>query len=51
MTGWQNLARTDALIAVVFVSTLLGLTLLGIVNFIASVLLWRWTSNSDFERG
>ncbi len=49
MTGWQNLARTDALIAVVLTSTLLGLTMIGIVNFIAGVLLWRWTAGSGFE--
>jgi NitT/TauT family transport system permease protein len=49
MTGWQNLARTDALIAVVFVSTLLGVAMLTSVNLIARVLLWRWTAGSGFE--
>jgi NitT/TauT family transport system permease protein len=49
MTGWQNLARTDALIAVVFVSTTLGLCMLGLVNFIARTLLGRWTASSGFE--
>lgn len=49
MTGWQNLARTDALIAVVFVSTLLGLSMLGLVNLIARTLLGRWTASSSFE--
>lgn len=49
MTGWQNLARTDALMAVVLTSTLLGLIMIAIVNFIASVLLWRWTASSGFE--
>ncbi len=49
MTGWQNLARTDALIAVVFVSTLLGLCTLGLVNLLAKTLLYRWTSSSGFE--
>ncbi len=49
MTGWQNLARTDALMSVVLTSTLLGLAVIGIVNFIARVLLWRWTASSGFE--
>ncbi|MCA9131905.1 MAG: ABC transporter permease [Planctomycetales bacterium] len=49
MTGWQNLARTDALLAVVFISTLLGLCMLGIVNAISRLLLWRWTAGSGFE--
>ena len=49
MTGWQNLARTDALIAVIFVSTVLGLSMLGMVNLIAQTLLKRWTASSGFE--
>jgi len=49
MTGWQNLARTDALIAVVFVSTALGLCMLGLVNLTAKTLLGRWTASSGFE--
>ncbi len=49
MTGWQNLARTDAVIAAIFVSTLLGLTILGVVNFVSRVFFWRWTSNRGFE--
>ena len=35
MTGWQNLARTDALMAVVLTSTLLGLVMIGGVNLLA----------------
>lgn len=49
ITGWQNLARTDALMAAVFTSTLLGLTMIVLVNFIATILLSRWTSGSGFE--
>ena len=49
MTGWQNLARTDALMAVVLSSTLLGLIMIASVNFVANVLLWRWTASSGFE--
>lgn len=49
MTGWQNLAKTDAVIAAIFVSTLLGVSMLGIVNLIANVCLGRWTKNAGFE--
>lgn len=49
LTAWQNLVRTDALIAVVFASTLLGLLVLGLVNFVARVLLGRWTRGGGFE--
>lgn len=49
MDGWHTLARTDALIAVIFVSTLLGLAMLGLVNFLASVILVRWTSSFENE--
>lgn len=49
MTGWQNLARTDALMAVVLTSTLLGLVMIGLVNWISRIALWRWTSSSYFE--
>lgn len=49
MTGWQNLAKTDAIIAAIFTSTLLGLSVLGVVNFIVRVFLARWTLNSSFE--
>ncbi len=49
MTGWQNLARTDALMAVVLTSTLLGLAMIVSVNTVARVVLWRWTASSGFE--
>ncbi len=49
MTSWQRLARTDASLAVVFVSTLLGLAILSVVNLIAGTLLRRWTAGSGFE--
>ena len=49
MTGWKNLAKTDAIIAAVFVSTLLGLSILGIVNLLAWALLRRWTESDGFE--
>lgn len=49
MMGWQNLARTDALIAVVFTSTLLGLVMLALVNLLSRLVLKRWTAGSGFE--
>lgn len=49
MTGWQNLARTDALMAVVLVAALLGLLMIAAVNLCARCCLWRWTSGSAFE--
>lgn len=49
MTGWQNLARTDALIAVVFVSTILGVVVLWGVNLVSRLTLGRWTESSGFE--
>lgn len=49
MMGWQILARTDALIAVVFTSTLLGLTMLALVNLVSNLVLKRWTASSGFE--
>jgi NitT/TauT family transport system permease protein len=51
MTSWQNQARTDALIAAVMTSTLLGLLILGLVNLISRTLLRRWTVNVGFESG
>lgn len=42
MLLWQNRARTDALIAAVLVSTLLGVVLLLVVNVTARALLHRW---------
>jgi NitT/TauT family transport system permease protein len=49
MTGWQNRARTDAIIAAVFVSTLLGLMLLSMVNLLGRTAFRRWTASSSFE--
>ena len=49
MMGWQNLSRTDALIALIMTSTILGLTMLALVNFISRVALRRWTAGSGFE--
>ncbi len=43
MTGWQAMQRTDALIAALFASTLLGLLLFGVVHIVAAVFLRRWT--------
>jgi NitT/TauT family transport system permease protein len=51
MTGWQILARTDALIAVILTSTLLGVVMLGIVNLFSRWLLHRWIASSGFEAG
>ncbi|MFK7735843.1 MAG: ABC transporter permease [Pirellulaceae bacterium] len=49
MTGWQNRARTDAIIAAVFVSTLLGLILLSMVNLLGRTAFRRWTASGSFE--
>ncbi len=43
MTGWQGLLKTDALIAALFASTLLGLLLFGAVQLISRTILYRWT--------
>jgi NitT/TauT family transport system permease protein len=50
MTGWQSQSRTDALIAVVLASTLLGLMMLALVNFFEQTLFRRWTQAAGFER-
>ncbi|OYP37000.1 ABC transporter permease [Rhodopirellula sp. MGV] len=42
MTHWQGFVKTDALIAAVFASTLLGLLLFGLVHLISITLLSRW---------
>lgn len=49
MTGWQSLQRTDALMAAVLVSTLLGVTMFGMVNLISRTLLRRWTRAAGFD--
>lgn len=49
MTGWQSLQRTDALIAAVLVSTLLGVSMFVLVNLISRTLLRRWTQAAGFD--
>jgi len=49
MTGWQMLQKTDALIAAVLVSTLLGVAMFGLVNLISKTLLSRWTRAVGFD--
>lgn len=44
MTGWQALTRTDALIAALFTSALLGLSLFGMIQWISISLLRRWVN-------
>ena len=43
MTAWQGFLKTDALIAALFASTLLGLALFGLVQLVSNTLLRRWT--------
>lgn len=43
MTKWQGLAKTDAIIAAILASTLLGLALFGAVQLASATLLRRWT--------
>lgn len=42
MTGWQALAKTDALIAALFCSAFLGLALFGFVHLASVTVLRRW---------
>lgn len=49
ISGWQRLLKTDSMIAAIVVSTLLGLGVLGLVNFASRKLLWRWTEG-QFEQ-
>ena len=51
MTHWQGFVRTDALIAAVFASTLLGLLLFGAVDLFARTALRRWTSTTNLRQG
>lgn len=48
IAGWQRMSRTDAMIAAIFFSTLLGLFVLGSVNLLSRWLLHRWTQD-NFE--
>ncbi len=45
MTGWQARIKTDALIAALVASTLLGLVLFGAVELVSATLLRRWRQN------
>jgi NitT/TauT family transport system permease protein len=42
MTAWQGFMKTDALIAAVFASTLLGMSLFGAVHLLSRTVLRRW---------
>lgn len=44
MIGWQALMKTDALIAAILASAILGLAMFGAVQFVSAVLLKRWTT-------
>ncbi len=43
MTGWQGRLKTDALIAALLASTVLGLLLFGTVQLVSVTILRRWT--------
>jgi NitT/TauT family transport system permease protein len=45
MTGWQTLGRTAPLIAAVFASTLLGISMFAVVQVLSTTVLRRWMSN------
>lgn len=47
MTSWQGLMQTDALMAALAMSTLLGLLLFGGVNALATVFLSRYMNSTD----
>lgn len=49
MTQWQTRQKTDALIAAVGASTLLGVGFFLAVNLVSHTLLRRWTRTVDFE--
>ncbi len=52
MQEWQGFYQTDALIAALFASMLVGLILFGGVRFVGAVLLRRWTwSSQTIEHG
>lgn len=48
IAGWQRMLRTDAMIAAIITSTLLGVVILGKVNVLSKLLLKRWT-DGQFE--
>jgi len=43
MTGWQAMVKTDALIAALFASAILGLGLFALTHLVAAGPLRRWT--------
>ncbi|WP_315853830.1 ABC transporter permease [Crateriforma spongiae] len=49
MTGWQGRSRTDALIAALFASALLGLVLFGAVQLLAATVLRRWAYTGIYK--
>lgn len=49
MTQWQARQKTDALIAAVGMSTLLGVVFFASVNLLSRTFLRRWTMTTDFE--
>lgn len=49
MTQWQARQKTDALIAAVGTSTLLGVVFFTSINLLSRTLLRRWTLTTDFE--
>lgn len=46
IAGWQRMSRTDAMIAAIIASTLLGLVVLTSVNLLSRILLRRWTEGA-----
>jgi NitT/TauT family transport system permease protein len=48
IAGWQRMLRTDAMIAAIIASTLLGIVVLGCVNVLSKFFLRRWT-DGQFE--
>ena len=46
MDGWQMQIKTDALIAALVASTILGLLLFGAVQLISTTVLRRWNRGS-----
>jgi len=45
MTGWQTLGRTAPLMAAVFASALLGISMFAMVQVLSTTVLRRWMSN------
>ncbi|GIW97979.1 MAG: ABC transporter permease [Pirellulaceae bacterium] len=49
ISAWQRMARTDAVMGAIVASTLLGISLLSIVNLLCDNLLARWSTAQEFE--